>query len=556
MTDRHIVVLTTVLDADNALAVLSETSVEVVVPAGAPPIEPEPPEPDAWSVEIVHGGRTYEVKQDQATDMGDFTSHRGGFIQRCFKAQVSELAMTIFFRPDVDDEARQEIVFERGYCWLAGTEADIGAYRAVVWKGTDKIADVEVPHHYLFSRWRWQSASRPIVCSIDDLHAARLIPPYVFDPARPPVAKLVPYAPMGLAGIYPQMGDAGERPDIGPMTDPQGEYLVTGNQTALDVVRAQAEAAGTCQWHMRDENTCAPIDFETYPEACWYQGQQQGTPFIPVPPGLVKVDNSHQPALAYLPYLLTGDPYHLETLQFQATWNYGRSSVGYRPSLGETRAWAWDTRTLGQCVQMTPEEVPSWLLPQSYWRYMADKYRAHFDGKYLLSTDPVHTYFRCTDNLDSRVQDGLAPAGTWQQPWQTEFLACMFGWLIGMGQEEWRAEFDWLIAGVIARTLRDGGWPRAQCTPYQMMLKPAKGAPACTTWEACWLLNHDVLGLDYDDVDTWVAEDMTYLTYTRGALACTRLVDPSTDEAYRWASDQLKQGGWTPAFKWSIGERE
>ena len=551
MTDRHIVVLTTVLDADNDLAVLSETSVDVTVPAIPVPPEPEPP--GTWRVEVVHGGRTYQVTQEHAGDMGDFVSHRGGFTQRCFKTSIPELAMTVFFRPDAEGE-RQEVVFERGYVWLAGTEADIGSYRAVIWQGVDQVASVDVPHHYLFSRWRWQSEPRSIVCEIEDLHAARLIPPYAFDATRTPVAVLVPYAPMGLAGIYPQMPDAGERPDIGPMTDPQAEYLVTAGDAALAVTMAQAEGAGTCQWHMRDENTCAPIDFKTYPEACWYQSQQQGTPFVPIPPGAIKLDQAHQPALAYLPYLLTGDPYHLETLQFQATWNYGNLSLGYRPHLGETRQFAWDTRTLGQCLQVTPEEAPAWLLPQHSWRTLQDKYRAHFEGKYLLSDNPIHTYFRCTDNLDSRPADGKAPAGTWQQPWQQDFLAAVFGWLIAMGQNQWRPAFDWLVGGVTARTHKDAGWPRAQCTPYQMMLKPAKDAPAVANWDACWLLNHDVLELDYDDVNTWVAEDMTYLTYTRGALACTRVVDPNTDEAFRWASDQLRQRGRLPAFKWSIGD--
>ena len=80
---------------------------------------------------------------------------------------------------------------------------------------------------------------------------------------------------------------------------------------------AQGEAASTVPWIVRDEKTGAPLDVIAYPKASLY-GPRGSDPFIPSLQGPVTPDSAHQPALAYLPFLLTGDPYHLESLQFQA----------------------------------------------------------------------------------------------------------------------------------------------------------------------------------------------------------------------------------------------
>jgi hypothetical protein len=363
----------------------------------------------------------------------------------------------------------------------------------------------------------------------------------------------VAYTVMGLAGINPYMPGVGERPDIGLLTEPQAKYVCTSDATALKVLLDQAEAAGTVPWHMRDENTSAPISFQQYPKASWYQSQRQGAPFVPVTQTPITIDSAHQPALAYLPYLLTGDPYHLETLQFQATWNYGSTSIGYRPTLSQTRQFAWDMRTLGQCARITPASAPSWLLGQSYWASMLDMHRAYFETVRVDSASLFQTLFRATDNIASRPADGKFPAATWCQPWQAEFLASVLGWLVSMGLTDWRMSFDWLIGGTVARTNGTSGWPRAQATPYEMMLRPSSTAPITQSWADAWSLNQDVVGLTYADSNTWVTPDMTYLTYTRGALVYAAQLGTPLDDNLAWATKQLNAGRWATAYKWRLG---
>ena len=52
----------------------------------------------------------------------------------------------------------------------------------------------------------------------------------------------------------------------------------------------------------------------------------------------ITTDTSHEPALNYLPFMLTGDPYYLEGLQFQAVYDLLATSVGYRYSTNQVRS--------------------------------------------------------------------------------------------------------------------------------------------------------------------------------------------------------------------------
>jgi hypothetical protein len=499
---------------------------------------------------ITVGATSYEVREDGGRDLGSFISEIGGFTQRCIRADVAGLPMTVFFRPDLSGD-RVEVVFEVGRLFNA-VPANLGAYTVVIYRDSQMLATVSVPAHYWFSRWRWQSAPRPIVGNIDTLIAQGLLPPYL-RAAEALTVTAQTYTVMGLAGVQAYMPSTGERSDIGMLTEPQAQFVRTANQNALATLRAQAEAAGTVPWHMRDENTGAPIDFRTYPKANWYSASA-GTPFIARASTPVTVDSAHQPALAYLPYLLTGDPYHLEDLQFQATWNWGALPPAYRPSIPQPRAFAWSLRTLAQCARMTPAVTPAWLLPQSYWAEQLTLHRHYFDATYVEAYDPVRAVFRSTSNLSAARDEGLtAPAGTWVDPWQDEFLAAILGWIVSMGFADWRTAFDWKIGGTIARTNGYSQWVRAHAVPYRMILRATSTSPIAQSWAEAWQLTRDITGAIVVDPDTWQPSDMTYLTYARGALVyAARFGTPGATECLSWASAQLTSRAWNTAHKWRI----
>ena len=58
--------------------------------------------------------------------------------------------------------------------------------------------------------------------------------------------------PFNERGIMKDMGTGGGRADIGPMTDWNAAWLITGEPLAAAFCQGQAEAAGSCPWHMWD----------------------------------------------------------------------------------------------------------------------------------------------------------------------------------------------------------------------------------------------------------------------------------------------------------------
>ena len=560
---------------------------------------------------VTIGTQTFEYREENGRDLGDFVSTIGGFTQRCVRVDVSGSALSVFFRPDRNSD-RVEVVFELGRLFNS-TPANLGSYTVAISRGSQLLTTVNVPAHYWLSRWRWQSTPRPVVADVAALIQQGLLPPYDRSGVAPPATlptnyfqlpsgewidlnivdqfktgnfnaasslvisasainsilnataistgtvSVTPqvYAIMGLAGITAYMPQTGERSEIGIVTEPQAQYICTASQAALDVVRAQAEAAGSFPWHMRDEATSAPINFGTYPRAQWYDpGTNIGTPYIARASNTpYTVDAAHQPALAYVPYLLTGDPYHLETLQFQSTWNWGSLPPNYRPSVPQSRQFAWTMRTLAQTTKMTPASVPSWMLPKSYWQQQLDAWRGYFELNFVNSTRPERVRFRCATDIDTTRDEGAtAPGGTWIDPWQDEFVANIVGWIVAMGFTEWRTTFDWVIGGTIARTSSLGGWVRAQSTPYRMILRTSKTAPIADTYATAWGYSNTIGGLTYTDPNSWVGSDMTYLMYTRGSLVwATKLGAPGLNDNLSWATNQLVTKKWKTDYKWRLG---
>ena len=86
-------------------------------------------------------------------------------------------------------------------------------------------------------------------------------------------------------------------------------------------------------------------------------------------------ETGHSPDVYYVPFLVTGDPYMLEEMQFQATYDHmrmqGTKHWGVHDAL---RSHAWTMRTLAHCIAATPAgALPSWLQPKSYWEaYVAE----------------------------------------------------------------------------------------------------------------------------------------------------------------------------------------
>ena len=183
--------------------------------------------------------------------------------------------------------------------------------------------------------------------------------------------------PLGPRNIMQSMGTGGARPDIGPVTQAQAVWLMTGDVRAAAYACGQAEAAGSIPWHFWDG---AWMDTRRWPRL-WTDGRGG-----PPPGGLLQpisadtgwsLASSHQPDLATVPYLLTGRRAFLDELQAQASWSVlgqwpGTRGTPDRPGLAEgvnivravqVRGAAWSLRQIDNAAWLTPDDDPMapWL---------------------------------------------------------------------------------------------------------------------------------------------------------------------------------------------------
>jgi len=449
---------------------------------------------------VTIAGSSYTFQEIDGVDLGDYEDPAGHFTQHCNKVTHPGLPfMTVFFRPDADG-SRQEVLFELGRCF-SGPAANMAAYTAVISRADGTVlATFNVPRHDWFSRWRWYSVERPARTTAAALMAAGLIPKYDFSliAGKPPAMQgAATYAPMGLAGQSPDMSTGGGGAEIGPVTTFQAEWIATGNASSYRSMIAQAEAAGTWSFNHRDETTNGPLNAVTYPHAS-IQSADAATPLLAmISPN--HWDTPHQPALNYLPFLLTGDPYYLEGMQFQANSTIFFQPWTFRPTFNvfdAIRAWAWSTRTMACCAKVTPDTVPPWLLPKSYFKANLDGNRDYVMATYVnRGIEPYITH----RTFERKFGDGdpTSPEGTYTQPYMEAYCAIVLNWIAAMFPSEplWMQAAVWKGDQGVKRTNGTSGWNRSIVSPYRQYLRLSTADP-WLSWADSWALTASRFGFN------------------------------------------------------------
>jgi len=487
-------------------------------------------------------------------DFGTYNDPKGKFQQRSIQITNSALPnFIIHSRPDVAGD-REEIIFENTSIASGANPGILYNYKVKVMQGQNVLHEEIVPMHYGYSRWRCFSSERPVREEIIDLIARGLLPKYSETLAtNTPHSQQHTYTTMGLAGISGAMQGTGERPDIGPVTEWQGDYICSGQN--LSTVLAQGEACGTLPWHWRDRETGAWADvFTKYPKASQYNSGSPD-PFWPTDWKLspdngdrvatIQLDTAHMPAVSYLPWILTGDPYYLEELQAQVTfdiiaqpWNGREFNIWFA-----IRAHAWALRSVAQAALTTPEITPSWLLPKSYFKSYMDSNRDWLLSDYVNNTAPQYSVFATTEkSFGDNDESPQAPQSTYSQTYMEEFELTIFAWIVRMGFEDWKPIVEWKAKNTIGRTNGTSGWSRSVSTPYRQLLKATKADPLFDNWNDSWNLTkerYNFQNIEQDHLNT-TGNDITYPTYTEGALAaCKGIGIDAAGASYDWMKTEV-----------------
>ena len=557
------------------LAALTDrvTALEAGTDVDPTPPDPEPPDPGpdptpttGRAATITIGGQSHVFAQEGATDLGDYVCEH--FTQHCYLATCGTLpAFRVYFRPDADG-GREEVVFELGEIWPTQAPAALGAYTATITKDGTTLATISAPAHYYFSRWRWQSAPRPVIANVADLIARKLVPNYSSSVGRAwPSAPRTYAGPMDLAGITPYMGQTGERDDIGIMTEPTGDYLCTGSAQALSSMMAWLEASGTLPWHYRDEKTHGPLDTFVYSRASTYDPYNGSPdPYIPFYGGNnadIACGTDHEPDLAYVPFLLTLDPYAIEELQFAATFNVVCQPPQSRcyNYYGALRAHAWGLRCMARCAVITPDNVPKWLLPKAYFKRLMSDNLAWTSANVGNNNpgDPFRS-LSIMEVADGQRPEGPCPEGTVVSPWQHDFELAVLGHVVELGFTDWRPIYEWNIQSLIQRCSADSGWCPTYFTNYRYPVRLAPDQPYATDWADCWQIN---LQLGYmpepaDETSWGPSNDLSYPGSANAALAIAmRHGIAGADAAHAFVQNGITRSiaanaNTTISAKWSI----
>jgi hypothetical protein len=386
------------------------------------------------------------------------------------------------------NKTKVDVTLENSKTFTAGSQNF--TYDSKIFVGGVEVDSITALEHYKHARWHksfwWGEAPQThIKHNTAYLIATKAVPNYdqTVVPAESALANMASnlvgnVGPMkvGLATKY--MPQSGARPDIGPLPGWSVLYLLSMDKRAKDAMLATADGAGSWEVHYRDETSTSTLfdgadttksydlpvrvdkvgfitiagtnynynEISVHPNANHLgplplpRCQNQCiTPFTP--------DVAHQPSLVYLAYLVTGDYFYLEELQFWASWNVigsGAAYYQYEKALvkwQQVRGQAWSMRTLGQVAYITPDAHPLKL-------YLADKVATNL-------TYYTNFYTVTPPNLLGVVYLDETPIST-VAPWQDDFFTWSIGYLTELNFSDAQTLFAWKAKFPVGRMTTPG----------------------------------------------------------------------------------------------------
>lgn len=275
--------------------------------------------------------------------------------------------------------------------------------------------------------------------------------------------------PMGNARLNPYFPSTGGRPERGPVPFWTALYLVTQDQRAMDSMMANADASAAVPIHHRDEKTDYPIDLDTYPKASLRSGNS-----IPVVPKasdstIWSPDIAHQSSFTYIPYLVTGDLFHLEGMMFWAAYNMMSLNPEYRQgTLGiveptEVRGQAWAMRSLWEVYTSLPDSHPR----KAYHAKRLENNLNYYANKYVAGNSVIPPLGMVVSS-----QTGGGDIA----PWQNDFMALTWSLMAENDEPKAKVFLDWISRFTVGRFMSDEqGFCAAKAAEYYWKPKDPSG---------------------------------------------------------------------------------
>jgi hypothetical protein len=404
-------------------------------------------------------------------------------------------------------KARVDVTIENAWVYEAAPQ-DF-TYNAQVLVGDKRVYEKTALTHFHHARWRkmfwWGEAPQVhIRHNTNYLISTRAVPNYdqtVVVSEASLAALRAEWTgprtePMGVGMAVPYMPTTGGRRDIGLLPSWSAMYLLSMDKRAKDVMLGTADLAGSWSAHYRNKVTDRPVSLKEFPYMTILGNP--GDTYNPATKLFEKFpscaaggtcanpsthDTSHQPAFAYLPYLITGDYYYLEELQFWAMWNILSSNPYYRSYekglviSDQVRGEAWTIRTLAEATYVTPD---------------ADPLKSHFNDFLSANLDWFNDNY--TNNASANKLGALFTGynmqyGTQVQPWMDDFFTSAVGHTAELGFAKAKALLTYKAKFPVERmTGANACWIDAAI--YYLVLRDTVSSPFYTSMQQTYAANH------------------------------------------------------------------
>ena len=470
-------------------------------------------------IELNLGGRVFRASADELLAQGRGTAWLQGHVAQEWLVSAPLVDAGGVAHPHLaarfavrwypqQGRAKVDVVLENN--WSYEPAPQNFQYDVLVTVGGARVYSKQALKHFSHSRWRksfWWGEEPKAHVRHDTAYLIRTGALPSYDTSVKPTAaaltalatswanaKTEPMAP-GLVSTY--MPATGGRPDIGPLPQWAATYLLSMDARAKAVTLGVGDLAGSWPIHYRDKNTGRPVSLVDYPymtllgragdtvnpktrkaEAFPACTDCATAPYNYVP------DSAHQPSLAYLPYVVTGDHYYLEELQFWANYNMVQANPYYRDfdkgllKADQVRGQAWSLRTLGQAAYITPDADPM-------KSYFAERMRQNLAWYHATYAEAKPNALGVLDGSAKWSGPAIAyttPSGpsTGIAPWQDDFFTWSVGHLAtGLGYEAALPLAQWKGSFPVGR-MTAAGYCWIDAATYALSVRPAAGAALFT----------------------------------------------------------------------------
>ena len=361
--------------------------------------------------------------------------------------------------------------------------------------------------HYHHARWRktfWWGGEPPAAVrhNIAYLVGTKAVPSYdtALVPTEAGLAALAQRwaaaqtGPMAPGIVLTYMPTTGGRPDIGPLPQWAALYLLSMDARAKAVTLGVGDLAGSWPIHYRDKPTGLPVSLNDH--AYMTILGRPGDTLNPTTrvsdafpacggdcttaPYNYSVDSAHQPSLAYLPYLVTGDHFFLEELQFWANYNMLQANPVYRGlekgllRSDQVRGQAWSLRTLGQTAYITPDAHPL----KSYFLQRVKNNVDWYASTYVTGSPNALGVLDGSGQYAFNPMGYATPSGdkTGVGPWQDDFFTWSAGHLAELGFDAARPLLTWKAKFPVGRMM-DPGYCWIDGAVYALAVRPTASSP-------------------------------------------------------------------------------